>query len=363
MGQTPMQQEALQMWKRALSDIGDAHEMLANLGPTYAEAYYKEMSGTAVPLIEPKPDFALEKKFHPGEVKASSETIAPFCRVWSFERAGQKLDAQNIIIYAPNSGTQVQHMRAAVHALLPLGNVRLVEQRDPHYVPAQFKNGHDESNAASIEVARRYPHSHLIGFSQSGGPATIAAALADAASLTVIGSPINPALAPDSMNWMAKWSFGDPPFIRVGPSYPGAGRLILPGTIPKLMFEKAPADSRAHMRPQALPAEHIRDTMGRVFRDYLLPRGKYPFKGNIVRTEAITCHVQTFAGKLDRICPPPQTHHLHRMTPNAASHVKETIDEAGHYKLVGIEVLEQRIAPAIAKLMATRAPTPQLVAV
>jgi poly-beta-hydroxyalkanoate depolymerase len=132
----------------------------------------------------------------------------------------------------------------------------------------------------------------------------------------------------------------------------------LPGSVPKLYFEKAPGESRANMIAQALPAEHIHDTLTRVFREFWLPRGEYMYDGQRIDTLAITCRVMTFAGKKDKICPPEQTHDLvERLTPHADFHSAQTLADKGHYQMVGAEVMQKVIAPSIAQAVRAKRET------
>ena len=174
------------------------------------------------------------------------------------------------------------------------------------------------------------------------------------ASLTIIGSPINAELAPDAINWMAQSGNHEPTYLYVGPSYPGAGRRILPGEVPALYFAKAPLETRRDVT-QALPAEHIRSTLQRVFVEFLLAKNRYLYRGNLIDPTAVTCPLITVAGEWDRICPEPQTHFAHEIMPNAERGKAITIARTGHYHLVANTVLNRVVAPQLAKIIRSRA--------
>jgi len=343
---------ALAEWCK-IADLG------LKIGPAYTDAIEEERTAKAVPLKEALPPFAITERAKEGVIpptKLSSEIskVSPFSRIFKFDHVSQSPETPTFVIAAPNSGTAIHQMRDTVLAFLRVGNVRLVEQRDPHYVPSEFKNGMDDSTAALIGVLRDNPNAHLISISQSGTTAVVATALmfqnpsdkaAAPASLTVIGSPINAEIAPGFLSRLATTTYGEPPSIRVGPHYPGAGRDILPGHVPALYFESEPEVGK--LIRQALPAEHIHDTLERVFRGYWLPKGTYRFHDQKVDPSAITCPVLTFAGAKDDICPPPQPHDLHRLTPNAKTHSQETLPHTTHRGLISSHALTETIVPRI----------------
>jgi poly-beta-hydroxyalkanoate depolymerase len=299
----------------------------------FARAQWNEWAGASVALKEPEHHFSIEQNFRAGkipETKVSSEILTdfPFCRVWSFDRVEKTPDAPTFLIVAPYSGTDDRIMSDAVSALLPIGNVRLIGQRDRHRVPFPYTNGHEDAISAIIEVARINPRCHLVTFSESGTKGAVTTA------------------------WMyqnPEFKGKEPPYIMVGPYWPGAGHLVFPGAVSKMFMQKEgiPKKILIDADNQSMPAEHVRDTQNRVFRQFLLAKEKYEFRGRRVDTHAITCPVHTFAGELDDIVRPAQTHDLHRLTPNASSRVCRTIAGTDHYDLVGRRTLTEDIIPII----------------
>ena len=244
---SPRQPDVLEAYQSAAQDITSGFGAVANLWMTavqaqmiYAHDQWSEWMGLSVPLREPTNHFSIAHNVQAGKIpptKVTSEVLAdfPFCRVWSFDRTEKTPNDPTFLIVAPYSGTDVRIMSDAVTAFLPIGNVRLIEQRDRHRVPFYHTNGLDDSTGALIEVARRNPNCHMIGFSQSGVPATVATAWMyqnpafkgrEPASLTVIGSPINAQLAPSTINKMAASTISDPPYVMVGPYFAGAGCFV-----------------------------------------------------------------------------------------------------------------------------------------
>ena len=161
-------------------DGGTPHDLLdisLKILGTYCNAGAREIFGTAVPHREALPKFNLAYVAENAEhspIHISHHRISPFCRLWSFKHDGKQHTFDDILIVAPNSGTAVQHMSAPVDAFLPHANVHLVQQIDPHYVYPAHTNELDNSTDALIKVISSLENCHLVGFSQSGIPASVA---------------------------------------------------------------------------------------------------------------------------------------------------------------------------------------------
>jgi poly(3-hydroxybutyrate) depolymerase len=352
----------------------DFADTVASLWPAYSAAVVQEWWGTAVPPKEVMPDFELNPKIHAGQLPPVLITEQTFlsmgCRLWDIKRTDNKRSDINrmstdeklpdFLIVQPDSGSQVEIMNPSLHALLPYGNVRVLQWMNPHYVPAEFSLGIESRIKAIVQALRQKPHSHIFSDSQSTITATAATSwmyqnpnLDDAlpASLTVISGPLDASLKPHtSINWMATHTIGEPVPVMVGPHYPGAGRFILPGNVIKLFWQ--PTNDKPHRvyPPQALDNEFLRDTLKRVFREFHLARGSFTLDGQRIDPASITCPVLAFAGSADDICTWPQNLAIENMAPNAC-HTQHVLEGIGHYGMISPIVMTTEVAPRMARAL------------
>jgi poly(3-hydroxybutyrate) depolymerase len=297
-----------------------------------------------------KPAFGLPRTRIGGENVAVTEEIAldkPFCQLRHFVRDTDR-DDPRVLIVAPLSGHHATLLRGTVQALLPHHDCYITDWTDAKLVPRSAGPfGFDDYVDYVIEFLRLLgPNTHVIAVCQPSVPVLAAVSLLAAANdpvqpatMTLMGGPIDPRAAPTvvtrlgethSMNWFEQTVVHNVPF-----TYPGAGRRVYPGFIQLTGFmqmnmdrhvnahmtlfkhlirgdgDSADATKRfydEYMAVMDLPAEFYLETVERVFKEHLLPRGLMRVHGGLVNPAAIEkTALLTVEGELDDISAPGQT--------------------------------------------------------
>ena len=245
-----------------------------------------------------------------------------------------------------------------IAALLEDAEVIVTDWRDARLVPAAVgKFDLDDQIDLLMRLMRVHgPDLHVVALSQATVPALLAvAALAEAepaaaaASLSLLGGPIDPRLNPTTANHLL---LGAPPealettwLQTVDDGHPGAGRRVLPSLHHLLLF--ALAHPEPYLRAQLgawfelaglelangggfgflrsledlhalidVPAELVLQLLRDVFHAAVLFDGGFDHGGRRLRPEAIgATALLTIEAALDALVGPGQTHAAHRLTP------------------------------------------------
>lgn len=158
---------------------------------------------------------------------------------------------RRILLLAPHSGYAASVLSPLVTALLAVGEVWVTDWRDARLVPlAAGGLGLSDQVALATDLIAADPRpAHLLGFSQSGPAALIAAARSprQVASLTLLGSPIDPRRSPTPLQRLTtQWPRAAVLAQVTGmvpPGHPGAGRLVYPGLLQLLTLALASPDT------------------------------------------------------------------------------------------------------------------------
>ena len=354
-----------------------------------------------------KPGFGIDTVKIDGtkvEISEKVELSRPFCRLIRFERhLPAKLEHRakdpTVLLFAPLSGHHATLLRDTARTLLADHNVLITDWMDARMVPLREGDFHLHDYIAYAIDFIRYlgPQVHLISVCQPTVPVmaatSIMATLQDpnqAASITMMGGPIDPRQSPTTVNDLAtnkpyRW-FERTVIHRVPGKYPGAGRRVYPGFLQHAGFVSMNPDRHAQshwdfylqlVRGDQEDAESHRafydeynavldlsadfylDTIRVVFQDHLLPTGKWvvPFEGKDIRVrpqDITDIPLLTVEGELDDISGVGQTRAAHDLctgiTPNLHQHFEAP--GAGHYGIFSGRRWREQIYPVVRKFIA-----------
>ena len=347
--------------------IAAGNELVHRLGKDYEKPPWDihriEVDGAAIPVIEQ-------------EILAT-----PFCRLLRFKRytdeaksiAAMKKEPA-VLVVAPLSGHHATLLRDTVRTLLRDHKVYVTEWIDARLVPAEEGGFGLDDYVATIEDFIRHigaENLHVISVCQPTVPVLAAVSLmaargeATPRSLVMMGGPIDARHSPTQVNDLAtknplSW-FQNNVIHTVPASYPGHGRAVYPGFLQHAGFiamnpsrhfmshwdfyadlvkgdlEDADAHRRFYDEYNAvldMPAEYYLDTIRTVFQEFLLPRGKWKVKGELVDPAAIRkTALLSIEGELDDISGLGQTAAAHDLCTGIpkARHRHITVKGAGHY--------------------------------
>ncbi len=331
-----------------------------------------------------KPEFGIRSvQAHGHEVPIVEYTALekPFCRLVRFKRFSDDRQTVNdlkddpvVLVVAPLSGHHSTLLRDTVRSLLGEHKVYLTDWVDARMVPTDAGAFHLDDYVDYIQEFIRHigaKQLHVISVCQPTVPVLAAVSLMAARgeptplSMTMMGGPIDTRRSPTRVNDLATtkpltW-FATNVIHPVPGNYPGSGRRVYPGFLQHAGFMAMnPArhlmshwdfyehlrrgdleDAESHRRfydeynaVLDMPAEYYLDTIRVVFKEHLLPRGKWEVRGEKVRPEAIRkTALFTIEGQLDDISGLGQTEAAHSLCsaiPKSRSrHL--TVEGAGHY--------------------------------
>lgn len=354
-----------------------------------------------------KPGFGIETVTIEGTRVAITEKVEvtkPFCRLTRFERnlpakLEHRANDPTVLLFAPLSGHHATLLRDTARTLLADHNVLITDWIDARMVPLRDGEFHLHDYIAYAIDFIRYlgPQVHLISVCQPTVPVmaatSIMATLKDpnqAASITMMGGPIDPRQSPTTVNDLAtnksyRW-FERTVIHRVPGKYPGAGRRVYPGFLQHAGFVSMNPDRHAQshwdfylqlVRGDQEDAESHRsfydeynavldlsadfylDTIRVVFQEHLLPRGKWvvPFEGHDVRVQPqdITdIPLLTVEGELDDISGVGQTKAAHDLCTGIAPPLHQHFEApgAGHYGIFSGRRWREQIYPVVRKFIA-----------
>jgi poly(3-hydroxybutyrate) depolymerase len=328
--------------------ISAGNELVHRLGKDYEKPPWNihqvEVNGAKIPVVE-------------------QEIIAtPFCRLLRFKRytdeaksiAAMKKEPA-VLVVAPLSGHHATLLRDTVRTLLQDHKVYVTEWIDARLVPAEEGGFGLDDYVATIEDFIRHigaDNLHVISVCQPTVP-------------VLMGGPIEARHSPTQVNDLAtknplSW-FKNNVIHTVPAAYPGQGRSVYPGFLQHAGFiamnpsrhfmshwdfyadlvkgdlEDADSHRRFYDEYNAvldMPAEYYLDTIRTVFQEFLLPRGKWKIKGELVNPAAIKkTALLSIEGELDDISGLGQTAAAHDLCTGIpkAKHQHITVKGAGHY--------------------------------
>ncbi len=347
----------------------------------------------------PKPRFGLATTPVRGKRHEVREDIVlrlPFCQLKHFHRLGAEAGRDpKLLIVAPLSGHYATLLRGTVEAMLPNHEVYITDWRDARLVPLSAGNfGLDDYIDYVIQFLHHLgPNTHVMGVCQPSVPVLAAVALMSQArdanipaSMTLMGGPIDTRLSPTVPNTLAQersieW-FEHSVINHVPMNYPGFMRRVYPGFIQLTGFMSMNLDRHvgAHMRlfrhliagdgdsaqqhkvfydeylsVMDLPADYYLETVQRVFQQHLLPLRQFPWRGQIVDTNAIErTALFTVEGELDDISGIGQTHAAHGLCERIPQAKRDHYLQpgVGHYGVFNGRRWREEIAPRVTAFIA-----------
>lgn len=347
-----------------------------------------------------KPEFGITRVERDGAELAINEHVIearPFCQLRHFRRYATssetlaKLERDPVVlVVAPLSGHHATLLRDTVRTLLPEHDVHITDWVDARMVPADVGGFGLDDYVAYIEDFIRLlgaERLHVISVCQPTVPVLAAASLMAARgettplSLTLMGGPIDPRESPTDVNSLAttrplSW-FENHVIHTVPATYPGHGRPVYPGFLQHAGFVAMNPgrhvsshwdfyqdllrgdlnDAAQHRRfydeynaVLDMPAEFYLDTIEIVFQEFLLARGLWQVKGELVTPAAIRRGaLLTIEGELDDISGLGQTAAAHGLCSGIPKrrHQHEVIADAGHYGIFSGRRWRETVYPIV----------------
>jgi poly(3-hydroxybutyrate) depolymerase len=344
-----------------------------------------EIDDVEVPVVE---EIVLEK---------------PFCRLLHFKRefgsrsadkSGKRLADPTVLIVAPLSGHHATLLRDTVRTLLPSHDVYITDWINARMVPIAAGPFHLDDYVEYVTefIQHLGPDVHVISVCQPTVPVLAAVSLMASnkdpklpKTMTMMGGPIDPRRNPTQVNALAMrknqhW-FENHVIFKVPAAYPGYLRSVYPGFLQHAGFVAMNPDR--HLKSHwdyyldlvkgdqldaedhrafydeynaviDLPAEYYLDTIKVVFKQHLLPDGKWRVRGKLVKPEDIrSVALFTIEGELDDISGSGQTQAAHDLCKNIPKSKKRhlTAERTGHYGIFSGRRWRENIAPEIAKFI------------
>jgi poly(3-hydroxybutyrate) depolymerase len=305
------------------------------------------------------------------EVRKSDLAKWPFCTLSEFTADADK---HRILLVAPLSGHFAFILREMVSGLVRNASVSVTDWRNASYVPLSAGEfGFDENIdtiARSIEIIG--PGAHVIALCQGTVPALAATALLAEhqpelapRSLILLGGPVDPLANTTRVVELLRQAppqwFEQNVLDRVGPSFPGAGRMVYPARHQMSalaayfcrhwawggeLFRQILDDDRIDPTNvpffdlftslMDLPAKFFLENIQKVFQDRDIWTGQLEWRNQIVDFSAIRrTALMTIEGAQDDIAAPGQTRAAHWLCPNIPAPMRRTltVDGAGHFSL------------------------------
>lgn len=326
----------------------------------------------------------------------------PFGNLVHFKRADGHLGLirkpghvdPRILVVAPMSGHYATLLRSTVEAFLPDHEVFITDWTDVRNVPVSA--GKFDLNDYISYVIQMLefigPGAHVLGVCQPG-PAVLSAASIMAednnpnrpASMTIMGSPIDPRKSPTAPNKLAEekpMSWFRRNVIHTVP-YPNKGfmRKVYPGFLQLAGFVslnrgrhlkagkeyfsnlvKGDNDSTdkhrefydEYLAVMDMTAEFYLQTIQQVFKEFKLPKGEFMHEGKLVKPAAITdIALMTVEGENDDISGIGQTQAAHDLCVNIPADMKIDYIQpgVGHYGVFSGRRFREEVAPRVKEFM------------
>jgi len=368
--------------------ISAGNELLHRLGKDYEKPPWNihqiQVNDNAVPVVE------------------QEILVTPFCRLLRFKRYADDVDAMTamkdeptVLVVAPLSGHHATLLRDTVRTLLQDHKVYVTEWIDARMVPAEAGAFGLDDYVAVIENFIRHigaDNLHVISVCQPTVPVLAAVSLMAARgeptprSLVMMGGPIDARKSPTQVNDLATrnpLSWFESNVIHTVPApYPGQGRRVYPGFLQHAGFiamnpsnhfmshwdfysdlvkgDLEDADSHRKFYDEYnavldMPSKYYLDTIRTVFQEFLLPRGQWKIKGELVTPSAIKkTALLSIEGELDDISGAGQTAAAHDLCTGIpkARHEHMTVKGAGHYGIFSGRRWRQVVYPDVRAFIA-----------
>lgn len=345
-----------------------------------------------------KPEFGIEEVIVDGQPVPISEQIVfrkPFGQLRYFKKdrsaLGAKLvDTPRVLIVAPLSGHYATLLRGTVRAMLPEHDVFITDWRDARQVPVS-EGSFDLQDYTDYIMDFLHvlgPNTHVMAVCQPGPAVLAATALMSEdndpctpATLTIMGSPIDPRKSPTVPNELATsrpldW-FKNHVIMSVPLPHPGFTRRVYPGFLQltgfmtmnldrhidahRRLFDsliKGDGDSAAghrkfydeYLSVLDLTAEFYLQTIDVVFQKFDLPNGTMTHRGRLVDTSKITkTALFTVEGENDDISGIGQTQAAHDICTGIPESRQADYVQAdvGHYGVFNGNRFRSEIQPRI----------------
>jgi len=374
--------------------LAASNELFHRLGKAYEKPAWNlddvEVDGHSLPIIE-------------REVLAK-----PFCRLLRFKRFSDRPELlasmkqqPTVLVVAPLSGHHATLLRDTVRTLLRNHKVYVTDWVDARMVPlSEGDFGLDDYIDYIRDFIRHIgaDELHVMSVCQPTVPVLAAVSLMAAdgemtpRSLVMMGGPIDARSSPTAVNNLAtenplSW-FENNVIHTVPYPYPGHGRQVYPGFLQHAGFlSMNPSrhvmshwdfytnlvkgdlqDAESHRRfydeynaVLDMPAKYYLDTIHTVFQEFLLPRGSWEVRGQLVKPAAIRdTALLSIEGELDDIAGLGQTEAAQSLcTGIDAAHRRHLVVEgAGHYGIFSGRRWREVVYPQVRDFIARYAAEP-----
>ena len=340
---------------------------------------------------------AVPEGSHRTAVHKSDLAKWPFCTLSEF--TGDPVGNRRILLVAPLSGHFAFILREMVLGLVRNANVSITDWRNARYVPLSAGEFGFDENIGTIARSIRTlgPGAHVIALCQGAVPALAATALLaehepelTPRSLILMGGPVDPLANPTRVVELLRQSppqwFEKNVLERVGPSFPGAGRMVYPARHQMSalvayfcrhwasggeLFGQMLADDGIDPANVAffdlftslmdLPAKFFVENIQKVFQDRDIWTGQLEWRRRPVNFNAIRrTALMTIEGAQDDISAPGQTRAAHRLCSGIPAQMRRalTVDDAGHFSLFHGRTWRERILPDVEEFLAMHSAPP-----
>lgn len=341
-----------------------------------------------------KPEWGLDTTQIRGRTVPVTQEVAlrlPFCDLMHFKRGATAPNDPQVLVVAPMSGHFATLLRGTVQALLPEHDVYVTDWRDARGIPASEGDFDLDSYIDYLMQFMRHlgRDTHLIAVCQPAPMVLAAVSLLAAAgdkaqprSMVLMGGPVDTRANPTIVTRFAEnrtLDWFERHVVTVVPThYPGRDRRVYPGFMQVGAFismnpsrhlhahidqfkhlvrgDGEPAEGHRrfydeYLTVQDIPADFYLDTVERVFKLHLLPKGALRWHGERVDPAAITkTALMTIEGELDDISAPGQTLAAHDLVTKLPKSMQEHYlqKDVGHYGIFNGRRWREQIMPRIA---------------
>ena len=346
-----------------------------------------------------RPDFAIDSVPVDGQPVVVREEVVSrtaFATLLRFAKEGVS-DQPRVLVVGPLSGHFTTLIAPTIRGLLSDHDVHVLDWHNARDIPVEHGPfGLDDYVEHVRDALRRLgAGTHVVAVCQPAVPVLAAVALlaedADPAqprSMTLIAGPIDTRIRPNRVNALAAqrpMSFFEKRLVtRVPAGHAGAGRAVYPGFLQLAGFmnmnrgrhlrahyglyrdlvagdHDGAATTRAFYDEYGavmdVPAEFYLETVERIFKEHLLPRGELTVRGRPVRPEAIRATaLLTVEGENDDICSPGQTEAAHRLCTGIPAERRQHHLQpgVGHYGVFSGSRWESEIYPVVRAFIAAQ---------
>ena len=339
-----------------------------------------------------KPEWGISHVVIDGQDVDIAEEVAidkPFCRLLHFRKT-KPLDQPKLLIVAPLSGHFATLLRDTVRTALVDHDVWVTDWVDAKMVPVSEGAFHLDDYVEHVQefIRALAPDLSVMSVCQPTVPVLAAVSLLSAnddpavpKAMIMMGGPIDARRSPTTVNEFAEkrahsW-FADRLIMRVPYNHPGFTRKVYPGFLQHASFMAMNPDRHLNAHWQFynhlidgdgdsaeahrqfydeynavldMPAEYYLDTVRIVFQDFLLPKGEWRIRGELVAPETITkTALFSIEGELDDISGNGQTEAAQKLCSGIPEKNRKHLlaKRVGHYGIFSGRKFRERIYPQI----------------